>query len=105
MEMTGSFDDLNMLNGRGPDGSAFAGSAELRERHRALLDPTLPLLATSWQQGRLAFGEHGRFERPQGAGRTGAIELDLRQAEAPSLACLSEHRIAMSYNSASLEVP
>ncbi len=101
--MTGAFTDLNMLNGRAGAATDFSGADELRTRHRALLDPTLPLLATSWQQGRLAFGEDGRFAFPTGRRRSDTVELDLRQAEGTSLACLSANRIVMSYNSASLD--
>ena len=48
-------------------------------------------------------GEEGRFACPQGGRRVDAVELDLRQAEAPSLVSLSEARIALSYNTASLD--
>jgi len=75
----------------------------LRERHSALLDSTLPLFATSWQQDRLMLGEDGRFVCPAGGRRTDAVELDLRQTEAPSLLSLSEKRIALSYSAASLD--
>ncbi len=92
-----------MLNVREDAATEFAVADALRARHRALLDPTLPLLATSWQQGRLAFGEDGRFECPHGGRRDDTIELDLRQSEGTSLVCLSQNRIIMSYNSAALE--
>ncbi|WP_298471479.1 sigma 54-interacting transcriptional regulator [uncultured Erythrobacter sp.] len=94
--MTTSLDDQTMLNVRPKDSA-------LHERHRALLGPTLPLLGTNWQRGRLLLGEEGRFDCPPGGRRSDMVELDLRQAEAPSLSSLSENRVALSYNAASLD--
>ncbi|MDJ0642332.1 MAG: sigma 54-interacting transcriptional regulator [Erythrobacter sp.] len=75
----------------------------MRQRHRALLDPTLPLLGSSWQRDRLLLGEEGRFANPPGGRRADMVELDLRLAEASSICALGESRIALNYNSASLD--
>ena len=71
--------------------------------HGALLDNTLPLLAASWQRGRLVTGEHGRFDCPPGGRRPDMIELDLVTAEHPSLQRLSDHRFALRYNHCGLD--
>ncbi len=96
VDRTTILDQPFMLNGANEDDA-------VRKAHGALLDSTLPLLSTSWQHDRLLFGEQGRFGSAAGGRRQDAIELDLRQAEAPSLSHLSDRRVALTYNSASLE--
>ncbi|MEE4152935.1 MAG: sigma 54-interacting transcriptional regulator [Erythrobacter sp.] len=74
----------------------------LRDRHRALLDPVLPLLGRDWQRERFSLGEHGRFEEMPACRPQDRIELDLRRSEAPSLAILGEARVALGYDAGSL---
>lgn len=93
--MTASKDERTILNG--------AIAAQVYERHRTLLAPTLPLLGSCGREGRFLLGEGGRFDCPPGGRRDGQVELDLRHAEAPSLSTLSENRIVLSYNSDALD--
>ncbi|MEM9500574.1 MAG: sigma 54-interacting transcriptional regulator [Pseudomonadota bacterium] len=95
--------DANILNGLANGGSYASTIAPLRDRHRQLLDPTLPLLATSWQQGRLLLGEEGRFACPPGGRNAASLELDLREGYPTRLELLSETRIAITYSAATLD--
>ena len=77
--------------------------AGVKDRHRSLLDPVLPLLGRDWQRERLSLGEHGRFDDPPGCRPQDRIEIDLNHSDVPSLAILGEARIALGYDASSLE--
>jgi len=73
-----------------------------RKTHGALLDPTLPLLAQSWQKDRLELGDHGNFA--PGSERTHAdmVALNLIHAENPALTQTGSARITLAYSAQSL---
>lgn len=77
--------------------------ADLHTRHANLLDPVLPLLGTQLQRSRLSLGEYGEFAQPPGCRVQDRLEVDLRQDESASLALMGEARIALTYNSATLD--
>ncbi|QUL39444.1 sigma 54-interacting transcriptional regulator [Erythrobacter sp. JK5] len=88
---------MPIVNAADPQDFACEGESGLRARHRSLLAPALPLLGTTWQAGRLAFGEHSKFERTPGGRGADTVEIDLRRAETPALVRLGERRFALSY--------
>ncbi len=65
--------------------------------HAALVDPTLPLLAQSWQRDRLILGDHGDFPRQTGNARRDMIGIDLVNADIPALTRIGEARITLAY--------
>ncbi|MDJ0979143.1 MAG: sigma 54-interacting transcriptional regulator [Erythrobacter sp.] len=73
------------------------------QNHAQLLEPVLPLLGTHWQRARLSIGELGTFSHPPGCPPEERLELDLRLGDAPALARLGEARVALTYNSDTLE--
>ncbi|MEO0464055.1 MAG: sigma 54-interacting transcriptional regulator [Pseudomonadota bacterium] len=72
-------------------------------RHAALLDPVLPLLASTWQRARLSLGEMGHFPAPPECAPDQRLELDLRCGERAAMARLGEARLALTYDAASLD--
>ncbi|MEE4289869.1 MAG: sigma 54-interacting transcriptional regulator [Erythrobacter sp.] len=85
-----------------PASRAAWSGANLRERHRALLDPVLPLLGAGWQRARLSLGEFGVFSDPPACRPEERLEIDLRHDAQPALAVLGDARIALSYTAESL---
>ncbi|MEE4201623.1 sigma-54 interaction domain-containing protein [Erythrobacter sp.] len=69
--------------------------------HSRLLDPVLPLLAHGWQRGRIALGDHGRFDdQTRGSDRV-AIDLvhSKRAGDAPfALLAGGAGRITLRYD-------
>ena len=61
------------------------GLTGARKSHSALLDPTLPLLAQSWQQNRLELGDHGNFAPREGDLAADSVALNLVHAENPAI--------------------
>jgi hypothetical protein len=60
-------------------------SGSVRTAHAAVITPTLPLLARSWLQQRLVFGDNGTFETPQGAARGDRVAIDRPAASSAAL--------------------
>ena len=78
------------------------GSAPVCTSHAALVDPTLPLLAQSWQRDRLVLGDNGSFV--PGAARTRAdmVAIDLVHAAGPSVTRIGAARITIAYGAPTL---
>lgn len=94
----------NKVNAKGVASVAVAAAPDdIRERHAALLDNSLPLLSASWQRRQLVLGENGRFVCPTGGRRDDMVELDLAIAGQPSLLRQSANRIALAYNTDNLD--
>ena len=87
----------------GASASGLAGSDDLSARHAGLLEPVLPLLSAHWQRARLSIGEFGQFDNPPGCPPEDRLELDLRHGERASMALLGEARVALTYNTATLD--
>lgn len=93
------------------DSSAQGPFAGLKP-HAALIDPTVPLLAQSWLQDRLALGSNGQFESSApgmsaARGRGDRIAVDLHKIDqgnsaAPSLTRISDGKIGLRYTDAAL---
>ncbi len=66
--------------------------------HAALLDPTLPLLAQTWQRDRLVLGASGKFEHTPVRGRTDMVAIDLVHSDRPSLVQIGQARVTLSYD-------
>lgn len=80
-----------------------AAPGSVRASHAALIAPTLPLLAQSWLQDRLVFGENGTFEASEARLRGDRVAIDLcaidgAQGETPSLESFGQTRIALRYD-------
>ncbi len=70
------------------------------ETHAGLIDPTLPLLAQSWQRDRIVFGDHGVFppaETRRAGQRADLLAIDLVQSDSPALTRFSPNRITLAY--------
>lgn len=78
------------------------GSVPVCTSHAALVDPTLPLLAQSWQRDRLVLGDNGSFV--PGAARTRAdmVAIDLVHAASPSVTRIGAARITIAYGAPTL---
>ncbi len=75
--------------------------------HAALVEPTLPLLAQSWQRDRLILGDHGKFPPITGAqsGKRSSnlLAIDLVQSDKPALTRIGEARITLAYPPRSID--
>ena len=92
--------EINFSQGDGkPDQRGIAGP---RKSHSALLDPTLPLLAQSWQQNRLELGDHGNFAPREGELAADSIALNLVHAENPAITQTGAARLTLAYSVPSL---
>ncbi|BDI60105.1 sigma 54-interacting transcriptional regulator [Qipengyuania nanhaisediminis] len=69
--------------------------------HAALVDQTLPLLAQSWQRGRILMGYDGAFEARQASERN-ALAINVAHAERPSLTRSGGSRLTIAYNAKTL---
>ncbi|WP_337661328.1 sigma-54 interaction domain-containing protein [Erythrobacter sp. Alg231-14] len=68
--------------------------------HSGLVDPTLPLLAHSWQRGRIVLGDHGKFpeiETRPGRQHADLLAIDLVQSDRPALTRLANGRVTLAY--------
>ncbi len=65
--------------------------------HAALIDPTVPLLAQSWQQERIVLGASGKFAPQVGRRRADAVTIDLVQSDTPSLTQMDGLPIRLAY--------
>ncbi|MEO1220213.1 MAG: sigma 54-interacting transcriptional regulator [Pseudomonadota bacterium] len=82
------------------------------QAHAELLEPTIPLLAQRWLQDRLHLGDNGQFQSPVSGASSRLsfgerITIDLRTLEqssprSPSLTRISDGKIELHYNHASL---
>ena len=73
--------------------------------HASLLDPTLPLLAQSWQKERLVFGDDGSFpaiKTLDGRHHADLVAINLVHSDSPALTCSSSNRVTLAYSSRSL---
>jgi len=78
------------------------GLTGARKSHSALLDPTLPLLAQSWQQNRLELGDHGNFAPREGDLAADSVALNLVHAENPAITQTGAARLTLAYSMPSL---
>ncbi|WP_299196409.1 sigma 54-interacting transcriptional regulator [uncultured Erythrobacter sp.] len=65
--------------------------------HSALVDPTLPLLAQSWQRDRIVLGDHGRFD-PRSKCSAGQLAIDLVHDDKPALTRIGAARVTLAYS-------
>jgi len=72
--------------------------------HASLLDPTIPLLAQSWQQKRLIVGKDGIFPPPTDRSRKDLVAVNLLQCDRPALTKTGEARITLAYDGGNLKV-
>ncbi|MFU7529348.1 sigma-54 interaction domain-containing protein [Qipengyuania sp. ASV99] len=70
--------------------------------HGALVDPTLPLLAQSWQQERLVLGHEGTFAPQPAPRRSDIVAIILVHSDRPALTRTGSARITLAYGAAAL---
>ena len=68
------------------------------DAHRALVDPTVPLLSQSWQARRLILGNHGDFAERNPARKADSIAIDLIHSDRPTLTSINDGRFALAYS-------
>lgn len=92
--------------GPGTDSATDSATGPIGGTHAGLVEPTLPLLAQSWQRDRLVLGDHGKFppypktsdpEARGGRRRSDILAIDLVQSDSPALTRLGEARITLAY--------
>jgi len=70
--------------------------------HAALIDPTLPLLAQSWQRNRIVLGASGKFSPQAGGkglgGRSDRVAIDLEHCATSALSQSGEGAIKLVYD-------
>ncbi|MEL7445350.1 MAG: sigma 54-interacting transcriptional regulator [Pseudomonadota bacterium] len=71
---------------------------QVSERHRTLLDQSLPLLASDWQQSRLRIADGDLEISAPGVRQPGSIDLILKMGEHPSLVAEGNARFVLTYN-------
>ncbi len=75
-----------------------ASVAAVREQHASLVDPTLPLLAKSWQRDRIVLGDNGTFEDAPGRVRADLMAINLVHSDRPALTRIGAARITLAYD-------
>ena len=85
--MRQAFDECLPNSGRGRS----SGS------HAALIDPTLPLLAQSWQQDRIVLGQEGDFPGSAQKSAADLVAINLVHSDQPSLTRFGKARLTLSY--------
>ena len=93
--------DLSEMKKTAHSCDATLDCATANGAHAALIDPTLPLLAKSWQRDRVVFGDHGSFD-PRAMRRPGTIAIDLVHSDQPSLTRIGASGVTLAYSAQTL---
>lgn len=89
--------EIPEIEGSDKRGDALISPAMVGGPHSALIDPTLPLLAQSWQRDRIVLGDHGQFN-PRSIRPADLMAIDLVHCDQPALTCTGAARITLAYS-------